>query len=374
MLAEILHRVAAMEAEERGEHIYRPRPSMSGPERCLRQMVYQARGEARKPLPGRAITVMEDSSWHEELTADLIRKGAFHVHSQQMPVSIPGAYPWRKDAWTCNVCSKQIPADECHGHIDFIVTDMIGMDVLVEHKALSHFGFEGLLKGELPLDYLTQKAIYLRGANLINPELYRGLLLVKNKNQSGYLEFLSEYDAATDTLTVLERVHHTGERMALGVQIQRITQSAFDKFQKVDQYVVRNELPPRPYDYDHWRCQYCGYTETCYASFGTEHAKLIEDVALDEEMATLIRYRQETAAQESEARKEKESLTDKIKDALKALGVRKGRAGEYIVDWQRGLQKRLDPEALDPIVRAAATVEKPYEKLVIRRLKEEIKP
>ena len=80
MLAEILPKIAQMEYKE---YDFRPRPSMAGPERCSRQMVFHGMGVSRSPMPGRAVMVFDDSSWHEELTADWLRKTAYKLHSQQ---------------------------------------------------------------------------------------------------------------------------------------------------------------------------------------------------------------------------------------------------------------------------------------------------
>ncbi|MDP2366348.1 MAG: hypothetical protein Q8M94_21555, partial [Ignavibacteria bacterium] len=181
MIADIIHKVVQMGAEE--EHSYHPRPSMAGPERCIRQMVYHSLNIGREPLPGRSLMIMDDSRWHEELTADWIRKTAYQFSSQQMKVEI-----------------GFMGSPAMSGNIDGILTDMAGQDILLEHKALNHFTFQRLEDGGLPLDYLTQCALYLRGVQTVNPDLKNGLLLVKNKNTSAYLEFLLIYES--DYLTV----------------------------------------------------------------------------------------------------------------------------------------------------------------------------
>lgn len=373
MLAEVILKVAGMVyAEQEGHGEYYPRPSLAGPERCIRQLVYWACGEQLKPLPGRAVVVMDDSSWHEELTSDLVRKSAFQIHSAQMPVTIPDAFTWRgTDMIECATCGEKHRACDVHGHIDFIVTDILGVDRLVEHKALSHFGFEGIWGGNLPLDYLTQHAIYLRGAGLLNPDLKEGLLLIKNKNQSAYLDFLVEYDAASDSLLVKKMTHHTGEVIEINQTLEKITQTAFAKFAKVDSYRAAGELPDRPYAIDHWRCEYCGFNQLCWSSWADEHQSLATEQDLENEIADLVRYEREVSANVGEMNKEKEGLRGIIKEKMKAKGVRTGTAGEYLVDWKVENQQVLDKEALNPGVRQAATVTKPVEKLVIKKIKEE---
>ncbi len=83
MIAEVILKVAGFEKED---YPYRPRPSCAGPERCLRSLCYWAQGYKRKKPSDRFYAVMDDSSWHEELTLDFLRKSSFKVHSEQMVV------------------------------------------------------------------------------------------------------------------------------------------------------------------------------------------------------------------------------------------------------------------------------------------------
>ena len=156
MIADIIPKLAEF---ERQDYKYRPRPSNSGPERCIRQMVYHGLEVPRQPLPGRALLVFDDSSWHETLTGDWIRKSAYKLHSEQMLIEVGSL------------------GINLKGHIDYLITDLTGKDLLLEHKAINHFSFQRYLEGNLPLDYLTQMALYFRGLQKIQPELKDGLLL-----------------------------------------------------------------------------------------------------------------------------------------------------------------------------------------------------
>lgn len=390
MLADILHKVAAMEEEGKGEHKYYPRPSIAGPERCERQMVYWARGETGKPMPGRALVVMSDSSWHEELTADLIRKSAFQLHSEQIPITIAGAFPWlnNQGQYACHVCGEIVFRSSCHGHADFIVTDLMGQDWLIEHKGISQFSFDALLKAQapkpnenlreyvkdvrklwelLPLDYLAQTAIYMNGLRKLNPDLSLALLLMKNKNQSGYLEFTLQYDDPGDTLTVIDRVHHTGEKVPINIMIENITRDAFAKFADVEKHLQAQTLPDRAYEIDHWRCTYCQFYETCWRDWPAEHAQLGTDADVAE-IADAARLHKELGAQIKDMTDQRSEVGQTIKDTLTKLGVRQGRAGEYTVDWTVSMMKRIDNDLLSAEAKAAATVEKPTERLNIRRI------
>lgn len=370
MLAELLHKVAAMEAAEKEEHAYYPRPSLAGPERCLRQMVYWARGEAKTPIPGRSIVVMEDSSWHEELTADLVRKSAFQIHSQQMPVTLPGVLDWREDKpRKCHVCGETASERDFHGHIDFLVTDLAGQDLMIEHKALSHFSWEALAEGELPLDYLTQVAIYLRALQLVNPTLTRALLLAKNKNTSGYLEFVCEYVSDTDTLTVIESRTHTNEVRVIGKPLERIVGDALERFRMVETYLAKGKLPLRQYAWDHWRCDYCQYNQVCWGNYLEEHANLKTDQKIGGWAHALLQQYRELGEQKSALEKTREGLRKEITDALTRLGVREGVSEDMAVKWAVNPVRRLNADLLPPDVREAATKEAMQERLTVRQLK-----
>lgn len=372
MLADIIHPIAAMEHADEGDKPYYPRPSIAGPERCLRQLVYWAKGEDKKSLRGRAIAVFNDGVWHEELTADWIRKSVFRVHSEQMPITIAGVLSWMPEGtWHCSVCEKDISYRDIHGHLDFLIEDILGIDRLVEHKGYAHFTAEALWKGDIPYDNLTQKAIYLRGVQQTQPDCKEGLLLIKNKNTSGFLEFRSLYEARIDTLTVIERVNHLGEKKDIGLVIPDITESAFARFAEVEKHRADDTPPERQYHFGTWRCDYCRYNTQCYQGFEQEHEKLATDVALDDEISDLLRYAREVALHEGSAKKEREELKEKIKGFLTERGIRSGRTEDYVVEWTVNMQKKFDKELLPPGMYMAAQKDTPVEKLTIRKIKKE---
>lgn len=182
MFSKALLQTMAEVFAEREDSGYRPRPSMMGPERCIRQSVYHALGYERRPFSGRGANVLNDSAWHEELTLDTMSKSAFQTHSHQMGITIPNIYTWAEPGeWKCSVCERQgvypmIDNRDCHGHLDWIATDFDGKDYLIEHKALSMYGWDGIHKlEEYHFDYLTQMACYLRGVQLVNPDLHEGV-------------------------------------------------------------------------------------------------------------------------------------------------------------------------------------------------------
>ena len=65
------------------------------------------------------------------------------------------------------------------GRIDAIFTDIFKMDRLLEIKSSNHFSFQRFWNGELPIDNLTQMAIYIDAIQRkLNPEIKECLLVV----------------------------------------------------------------------------------------------------------------------------------------------------------------------------------------------------
>ena len=345
MIADILHKIA--QAEAPAQHNFYPRPSLAGPERCIRQMVYWGLGFAPQPLPGRTFHVFDDGNWHEELVAEWIRKSSFQIHSEQLELNC--LEPMKK------------------GHIDGIITDVLGVDRLWENKALNHFTFERFWKGgEYPLDYFTQMAIYTEAIQReLNPDLKESILLIKNKNTSQYMEYLCSYDRANDELLVMEKSHSTGETEKIDMAIPLIVTNAVEKFNQALDYIKRKTLPKRQYDMDHWRCQYCQYHQVCWENYAEEFEQMQTNAALDE-MADTIRYKNETAAHRLDMEKEEKKIKKQIIDYLKEHEIRQGKAGEYAIELKLVQGERTDKSKIPPEAKAPYQ----YEKLTIRKLKE----
>jgi hypothetical protein len=344
MLADILHPIAAQFQQE--EHDYFPRPSLAGPERCIRSLVYWGMGIERDPLPGRSLHTFNDGKWHEESSNDWIRQSPFELHSEQMHVDIWANLPFLPER-ICKVkigekeCGKKILAGYIAGHIDGIIMDILRIDRHYEHKGINHFSFQRYWeKEELPLDYITQCALYLRGLNAINPELKEAILLIKNKNTSAYLEFLFEYDYQSDAVFVINKVNSLGEKIDIKESIEHVTQDAFEKFAKVQEYIEKKTLPKRQYEKNHWRCEYCGWGNICWAGWEKEFDELKTDLIIPDEYADTVRYYQELGAQASEANAERKVVKERLITLMDEAGAKEGRCGEYIV--QRLLRHRKE--------------------------------
>lgn len=151
MLAELIHPLAAMGAQE---WPYRPRPSSAGPNQCVRKLVYHALEFPRRQAHGRFLVVLDDSSWHEELTLNWIEQSAFQLRDRQTEV----------------ICGETVFAGEPYtilGHIDGIVTDLLGIDRLLEHKAIEHFIFQRYAEGDYPPSITSRRSasIYTASPN-----------------------------------------------------------------------------------------------------------------------------------------------------------------------------------------------------------------
>ena len=350
MLAEIIHKVAEMTNED--EHSFYPRPSSAGPLRCIRQMVYHGLNVPKEPLNGRAIVIFSDSSFHEDLTADWVRKTSFQLHSEQMKVK----------------CRNPMS----FGSIDGIITDILNIDRLWEHKAINHFTFQKYWDGELPLDYLTQCAIYIDAIQRNdNPDLKEGVLLIKNKNTAQYMEYLVEYSLFEDKLTVIQAVNSLGEIRKINQEMPDIVQSACDKFNRTLEFINNKTLPKRQYHInDDWQCSYCPWGKTCWENYEQEFNELKTDTDLPNEIADTIRYFKELGAQKKDIEDEYKDLNSKIKQIMKDTGVRQGRAGEYLVRISMIKQSRIDKELLTASEQAKATKESFYERIFISKPKE----
>lgn len=350
MIAELIPKVAQMTREE--EKPFYPRPSSAGPERCIRQMVYHGLNVPREPLPGRAVVIFSDSSFHEDLTADWIRQTAFKLHSEQMEVT----------------CREPMTK----GHIDGIITDVLGIDRLWEHKALNHFTFNRYWGGELPLDNLAQCAVYIDGIQTHdNPDLSEGLLLIKNKNTAQYIDYEIEYDRNVDCLTVLKCTHSNEEQRIINQPIHDIVQNACNKFYQVLGFIEKKTLPKRQYHInDDWQCEYCGWAKTCWEGYEKEFNELATETDLSNEIADTVRYYKELGAQKSDIEKEYKALSKKVKDIMKDAGAREGRAGEYRVKLNLQKNDRIDKTLLTDKEREKATVKGFKEVLYVSKIKE----
>jgi hypothetical protein len=338
MFADIIHKIAGQWQEE--DHVYYPRPSMAGPDRCIRQMVYHGLGIKKEPLPGRTLLIFDDGNWHEELTFNWLRKSIYKIHSEQMEVECPA--PMKK------------------GNIDCIATDEINqLDWLVEHKGINHFTFQKYWDGALPNDYFAQTMIYFEALKKVaNPT--GAVLLIKNKNTSAYLEYLIKHNH------VVSRTNSNGDTITMDVDLSDSVFHSVIKFEQVNAFIKEKMLPKRQYFIgDDWQCDYCGWGKLCWGDYKKEFTELKTDTMLPDDVADMLRYYKELGGQKSDIEKEYKELSGKIKDTMKQIGAREGRAGEFIAKLSLTETNRIDKEKLSAEAILAATVTSMSERLYV---------
>jgi len=378
MLADVLVRVAGFEKEDHG--LYAPRPSLAGPERCLRQMVYWANGTPEDRMIGdRFIMVLDDSGWHEHLTADWIRQSAYTLHSEQMHINTPMGLDFLPER-ICKAkvsgkeCGSVIPAGNLGGHVDGIVKDMLDNETHYEHKAINRFAFERYWKKEqYPLDYFTQSCIYQKGIRLLLPHLTRTCLLIKCKDTSQYMDCLLEYDVEGDTVHLLEVCHSNGEKNTGDPYLftmENVVNGASEKFRQVDHHVQDMTLPDRPFEFGtKFPCGYCSWEETCWEGYEEEFTSRLEEGVLPEDFIDNLRYYLELNMHLSEMEKEKDKIRDGVLEELKKQNAKKAVLGEYTVTIRLQSRTSLDREA-PPELLKRCTKQTFSEVLIIRKPKE----
>jgi hypothetical protein len=335
MLSELLHQIARMKAEEEGEHVYRPRPSLAGPERCIRALTYAAmKTPPSKHLAGRMFHVFEDGHLHAMIVGAWIEQTAYKLHSAEMPVTC-----WADDELVLE------------GSIDGIVTDPLGKDFLLELKALNHFTFQRIAAGAPPWDYVTQVAAYLRGIHADNPALTAGVLLIKNKNTAQYLEFLIRYDWATDCCDVVHMTLGTGEVIPINQRRERIVGAAVDKFKAVEAHAQAGTLPDRPIDFTpgEFPCSYCSWEDTCWKDFAAETIRGGEVVLpLDTNAEVFAEQYLVLVERARQAEADKATHRDRLLTIMRGAQATKAKAGRFVLT--RSVSQRpgkLNEEALD---------------------------
>ncbi len=336
MIADLLPKIAAAERAEQGEWAYKPRPSNAGPERCIRAQVYHALGTKQSALPGRASLVFDDSSWHEELTLDWIRKSAFAVHSEQMEVETPIGT----------------------GRIDGIVTDILGRDRLLEHKAINHFSFQRYADGGvIPYDYIAQCALYLRGLQKVNPALTEALLLVKNKNTAQYFEIVLVMDSERDTIKAASLTRSTGESEVMDFEWPGVMAEIKARFALVESHRGAGTLPDRPFAFGtDFPCGYCRFSETCWAGYLETFQSGTEQAVIESNNAIRAAEEYQAAAETvkaAETRKEKAKLI--LMDEMERASARKARAGAFNLSISVQSRTTLDATLIPEDVKLAAS-------------------
>jgi hypothetical protein len=343
MLAELIHPIAAMGYEE---WPYRPRPSNAGPEICIRKLSYQANEIAGKDPHGRFLVVLDDGTWHEELVLNWIEKTVFQLHSRQLRVTC-GTTTWNGRSYDIN------------GAIDGIVTDLLGVDRLLELKGHEHFTFTRFSNGDYPINHFTQCAMYVTGVQRINPEINECLLLIKNKNQSAFLEFRLRYDTDADRLTVVETIHSNGEHTFPNQEFIGLYKQAMTKFDQIETHREFGTLPARPFENDDsYHCHYCPYRAQCWEGFVRQ--PLTGMAELRTELIPTIEEYLKLEAELKPKNKRFKEVKQLLKLELTSQHIQRAQGQGYVLAINESTEERLDQSLLpaDLVERSKTTRKK----------------
>ena len=351
MFAELI--LGAAQLGLRTDEPYRPRPSMAGPERCDRQMVYKARGVEEPAVSSRLAVIFKDGVAHETVTLDILKTTLLDIHSEQLPIDLHGVLDWLEGhpPYLCSVCTAAhgspvlIPATTLHGHIDALARDLFGVDRLCEHKGFVSHNFKRLWDQEKePLDNFTQAVLYFRGLKENGLAVDEGALLVKNKDTGAYLEFELRYDSEQDILHVPVMTRSPNEREEFNRSYTGLFRAAIQKFRQVHLHVVNQTLPERLKDPKDVRCDYCPFQDICWDGFVMP--PLTEHIALPPELVPIANEWIQLDRELKPKNKRHEDLKDTLLTALQDLHAETATTESDILTLASSTQERLDQQRL----------------------------
>lgn len=338
--------------KQRVDSKFHPRPSLSGPERCPRSLVYFGMGFKKKMAGGRLNFIFEDGKMHEDATYKQIKdlNLPFTPESAQMDLSFPA--PLEK------------------GKLDFLVKGELDNKLyLVEHKAFARYKFERYWNtDQFPLDNFTQMGLYFWAIQKeADPSIKEGFLIIKNKDTAAFMEFFVHYDIKTDIFTIVEKTDSNGEIKVINQEIKNMVADNTARWNKILDYIAKKTLPAKRYGQDDWQCSYCDYGDKCWEDQQKTYKELVVGKELSQDATDLIAHYCELRDEVNEAGKEKDDLADKIKEILIKENCKEGIAGEYIVQLKQEKQNRINKELLTQAELERVTEPKIIEKIQIKR-------
>jgi hypothetical protein len=351
MFAELL--LGAAQLGLRTDEPYRPRPSMAGPERCERQMVYKARGIDELAVSSRLAVVFKDGVAHEQVTLDILKTTLFDIHSEQLPIDLHGVLEWLEGQppYRCSVCTAAqgspafIPATTLHGHIDALARDLFGIDRLVEHKGfVSHIFTRLWNQGKEPLDNFTQAVLYFRGLKEKGLAVDEGALLIKNKDTGAYLEFELRYDYDQDILHVPVMTRSPHERAEVNRSYPGLFRATIEKFRRVHVHSVTETLPDRLKDPNDVRCDYCPFQDLCWEGFVAP--PLTEHITLPPHLVPIANEWIQLERELKPKNKRCDNLKDTLMTALQKLHAESAATETDVLTIVTSTQERLDHQRL----------------------------
>lgn len=344
MLAKEIQNVLYERYCQNNPKTFYPRPSLAGLTQCSRQLYYKLKNfEPDKMLSTpRMAVVLDDSSWHEELTLNALRQSnKYEVYGEQTEI-------------LCGVVNFNNQPFELKGHIDGIVKDKTtGQKYLLEHKALNTFGFTRYEKlSTLPIDYFTQCVLYSKGLQELDSSVNHIILLIKNKNTGAYLEFKMQYNAKDDVLTISEiNTSEKGNMRQDNIVLHGIYEQAINRFNQIDN---ATEPPERVTGEDVWQCDYCVYESLCYKTNSLnseakeEKNKYIE---LPSEYETVLQQYFDAVRAEKFAKEQKEEAIATIKNYMENIGkAQKASFKDTVIQIYSVSRETIDKDKLKQIL------------------------
>jgi len=280
--------------------------------------VYRATKEPRtNPISGRFFHVLEASSWDEEVMKDWIRRAGLAISAEQTEVNTAVGV----------------------GHIDGLICgDLAKPPVLLEVKAINHFTWQRYDSGnELPIDYMTQSALYLASEDLRKLEVKRAVLLIVNKNTRALLEYVLEYDPEIDTLFLVSRTNSNGDTHIVdpgdpdAVVLLNVISESIDRLDQVKSHAGAGTMPPRPFVKGDWHCDYCSWKGKCWSDYDVERDIVVGvDTRIDEpKMASTLEEYEALGRAVRRCEMERDDLRPQIVKAIVAAGVETIHCGKY---------------------------------------------
>jgi hypothetical protein len=354
--------VAREKKAEEGSSYY---PRVSNAESCPRALGMAGRGIEPRDHHGRMAVLFDDGSIHEDATCRWLDESPFKVIMRQQALNvceIPGAPTTIRK---CGVCGQEVPLNVLHGHIDGVITfdddprevetwedPILKEPILFEHKSIGDYGFENLDK-EFPIGYVQQCCAYLIGLAKLGFEgINKAILVFKNKNTSAYRQVNIIYDADRDWARV--EATWNGRVEILDGCVKRLV----DLHVEVEKSLLPGaNLPARPYDYDHWKCQHCRFIEPCWANYAAEvkQRREKEVIAESDEIYGLIQDLYRLRAESKEKETETKEARGKLNRLLAERDIKSGVAGNLKFGLSAFTKDGIDENLIPEATRALAT-------------------
>jgi hypothetical protein len=310
MLIDKLHSVESAFAGtgEKDDQAKWERPSLSGPDRCIRELTYRANGTPAAPHSGRLLNLFDNGIWEEEMVLDRLSRAGIEIVERKVKLA------------------TMLGSGEADARV--ICPD--GHFRIVEIKSRSEFVWKREI--ETPSrDAVTQLVAYIEAAYRLGKiDWPSGLLIGSNRGTAQAYEYLIDYDPVADkaSWTICTT---RGDRPINGV-FEGVIAGQKRKNLEVKAHVAAGTLPPRPYVFgSEYPCSYCRWADTCWAGYKDERGLAVTDAVLEQLDPTLLPLVSEYVrirGEKGEIEKRHKELGEKIKLALVNLSVKSGKIGD----------------------------------------------